>query len=103
MSTRENKAIVLRYLRSIGSGESGAQVLATWAAPDRPFFEQGVDEDLSYKIRGPLTVEDVIAEADRVVVRFHGTFVDFTKGPEEAGRVLDVESISIFRMHAGRI
>jgi predicted ester cyclase len=52
-----------------------------------------------------VTIEDIIAEADRVVVRsrLHATHSGVFFGRAPTGKRIEVEAISIFRLEAGKI
>ncbi|NJC97634.1 MAG: hypothetical protein C3F07_18785 [Anaerolineales bacterium] len=115
MSTETNKAIVRRYIDQVlnkrrhdlaeefladtielhGSGLApGLEVVKQWFTMFTAAFPDGHQ-----------TVEDVIAEADRVVARttFNGTHQGEMQGIPATGKNVSVSSITIFRLDNGKI
>jgi steroid delta-isomerase-like uncharacterized protein len=115
MSTETNKAIVRRYFDQIlneqqhdlaeeflaenielhGSGLApGLEVVKQWL----PMFAAAFPD-------GHYTVEDVVAEGDRVVARitFNGTHKAEMEGIPATGKAVSMPSITIFRLDNGKI
>jgi steroid delta-isomerase-like uncharacterized protein len=114
MSTEENKAIVLRGWEAVDNPDLVDEVYAAdvvWHEPDQEI--QGSEEAKqyieTYKTAFPdlnATFEDVIAEGDKVVIRWtrrgthQGEIEEF--GPP-TGRQVALEGITINRVEGGKI
>jgi steroid delta-isomerase-like uncharacterized protein len=115
MSTATNKSIVRRYFEQVfnehrqdlveefladnielhGSGlAAGVEVVKQWLSTFTTAFP-----DHHY------TIEDVVAEGDRVVARttFKGTQLGEMQGIPATGKVASVPAITIFRLENGKI
>lgn len=115
MSTATHKAIVRRYIEQIlneqrfdlaeeflaeniklhGSGSpSGLEVVKEWFATFATAFPDGYT-----------TIEDMVAEEDRVVARttFNGTHQAEIEGIPATGKTVSMPGIAIFRMDNGKI
>jgi steroid delta-isomerase-like uncharacterized protein len=115
MSTATNKAIVRRYLEQVlnehrhelaeeflvenielhGSGLApGLEVVKQWLTMFATAFPDG-----------HMTIEDVVAEEDKVVARttFEGTHQAEIQGIPATGTAVSVPSINIFRLDNGKI
>jgi len=115
LSTATHKAIVRRYIEQIlneqrfdlaeeflaeniklhGSGSpSGLEVVKQWLATFATAFPDGYT-----------TIEDMVAEDDRVVARtvFNGTHKAEMQGIPATGKVVNISNITIFRLNNGKI
>jgi len=115
MSTETNKAIVRRYIEQVlneqrhdlaeefltdnmelhGSGLTpGLEVIKQWHTMFAAAFPDG-----------HTTIDDVVAEEDRVVARtaFNGTHQGEMQGIPATGKSVSIPSITIFRMDNGKI
>ena len=116
MSNEANRAIVARfYETALNAGD--VTVLEELASPDYeehdPIPGQGTGRDgLRDRVRmivdafgQRFTVEDVIAEGDRVVVRWtgSGTHVGEFMGIPPTGRSFTISGIDIYRMADGKM
>jgi steroid delta-isomerase-like uncharacterized protein len=114
MSSEANKAVIARfYETALNAGD--VTVLEQLASPDYeehdPIPGQGTGRDgLRDRVRmivdafgQRFTVEDVIAEGDRVVVRWtgSGTHVGEFMGIPPTGRPFTISGIDIYRMADG--
>ncbi|MFO7635668.1 MAG: ester cyclase [Caldilinea sp.] len=105
MSAAENKALIRSYLGAISGNAKPRNLL------DR--FIDDADAILKQHIAGAeaafphyeMLAEDLIAEDDRVVVRFkiRGTHQGDFMGIPATGRPIDVPGIIIYRIADGRI
>lgn len=115
MSTETNKAIVRRYLEQvIGEGRAdlveeflteSIELHGTGLAPGLAAIEQWVAMlDAAFPDR-QLTIDDVVAEGDRVVVRttVTGTHQGEMQGIPATGNSVTQPSITIFRLANGKI
>ena len=114
--SNDNKELIRRYQEAYNRGELDR--LHEFVAPDwvahtwAPGFPKSLDAtrevhlmhvsacpDLEY------TIEDLIAEGDRVVARFtaRGTHLGPLLGFPPTGKHLEVQGISIFRIAGGKI
>jgi len=116
MSIETNKATVRRYYQEV-KNQGNLALLEELATPDyvehNPILgqEQGLaglrqrDEIMARAFRLDITVEDVIAAGDRVVVRFtnhvlhQGTFM----GLPATGKSATVQGIAFHRLQGSRI
>lgn len=115
MSTETNKAIVRRYLEQvIGEGRAdlveeflaeGIELHGTGLAAGLAAIEQWVAMlDAAFPDRD-LTINDVIAQGDRVVARttLSGTHQGEMQGIPATGKAVTQPSITIFRLANGKI
>ena len=117
MSTEENRAVFRRYVEEVfnkGNLDLADEVFATYVAhqPDGHAEERG-PENVKRFVRefreafpdGHSTVEDQIAEGDRVVTRWRmrGTHEGEFRGIEPTGNKLDITGIGIFRFSDGKV
>jgi steroid delta-isomerase-like uncharacterized protein len=111
MGTEENKALLRRYYAEVlGGGNIG--LIDELFAPD--FVSAGVDlarfKELAAASRAAfpdlhVTVEDQVAEGDKVVTRFsaHGTHRGPFAGIPATGKPVTVRAIHIHRIAHGKI
>jgi len=115
LSTATHKAIVRRYIEQVlneqrhdlveeflaenielhGSGlPPGLEVVKQWFATFATAFPDGYT-----------TIEDMVAEDDRVVARtvFNGTHKAEMQGIPATGKVVNISNITIFRLNNGKI
>jgi steroid delta-isomerase-like uncharacterized protein len=115
LSTAINKAIVRRYIEQVlneqrhdlaeeflvenielhGSGIApGLELVKQWFATIATSFPDGYT-----------TIEDMVAEDDRVVARtvFNGTHKAEMQGIPATGKVVNISNITIFRLDNGKI
>ena len=117
MSADENKALVRRFLRAMGEGDLDAmrEVMApdfvdrsvlAGQEPDREGYLRGVlEEDATFSITS-FTVEDQIAEGDKVVTRFRSRSIhdrgEFM-GVAPTGKEIEVTGTIVHRVLGGKI
>jgi steroid delta-isomerase-like uncharacterized protein len=119
MSTEENKALARRELEEIFAAKGNLDAAEEIYAPNYISHQPAGDEDL----RGPdaikyfaagvreafpdmeITIEDQIAEGDKVVTRFRtrGTHQGDLWGIPATGREVEVRSVSTNRIEGGKI
>jgi steroid delta-isomerase-like uncharacterized protein len=116
MSTEENKIIVLRSFKGFDKGELNTvqNLTAPYFVDHNPLPGQargieGVKQASGiYRAAFPdarIKVEDVIAEGDKVVIRWTGRGMhrgEFLGNPP-SGKQVDLRGISIFRVVNGKI
>ncbi|HEX6384397.1 MAG TPA: ester cyclase [Anaerolineae bacterium] len=115
MTTDTNKATVRRYLETVvGEGHvdlveefmaEGIELHGTGLAPGLTALEEWVAMlDAAFPDR-QVTIDDVIAEGDRVVVRtsLSGTHQGEMQGIPATGKTVNQPSVSIFRLANGKI
>ncbi|MGB3715747.1 MAG: ester cyclase [Candidatus Promineifilaceae bacterium] len=115
MSTDTNKAIVRRYVEQVvGKGHAdlvgeflveSIELHGTGLAPGLAAVEQWVAMTAAAFPDRHLTIDDVVAEGDRVVVRttLNGTHQGEIQGIPATGKPVTQPSISIFRLANGKI
>ena len=105
MSVSENKAFVSRYLDAINGKEKPAAVVDQFISEADALLKQHIAGYEAAFPRYALDVEDLIAEADKVVVRFTfsatygGGFMDIPA----TGQQVAVPGIIIYRIAEGKI
>ncbi len=111
MSVEENKAVVRRYF------EGGVAVLDEVLAEDavlyeptmtvrgRDQFRQGMSKAREATPDLDLTINDMIAEADKVLVRWTMRFTHSAefRGFPPTGRVVTVPGFTLYRLAGGKI
>ena len=116
MSTEQHKAVVRRYYREVLEA-GNLHLLDEIALPDYgehdPLPGQSTGRDglkqrvqlLPNAFRPQFSVEDVIAEGDRVVVRWtsHGTHVGEFMGLPPTGRSYTIAGIDIHALKDGKL
>lgn len=112
MNPEENKAIVRDYLNDLVNGRNMAAV-DRYFSDDVVFndvkgFKQQLARMLAIRRAFPdhrLTIEDQIAEGDRVVTRvlFHGTHQGEFRGIAATGRRVTYSGIAIDRIANGKV
>jgi steroid delta-isomerase-like uncharacterized protein len=117
MSTEQNKAIVRRFFEEVGNqgnvaaaGEIfAADVVDHTAPPGQAPGLEGVKHNLAiFRTAFPdvhLTIEDMLAEGDRVVARYtaHATHTGEFFGIPATGKQVVVTGISLSRIAGGKI
>jgi steroid delta-isomerase-like uncharacterized protein len=116
MTTEANKAVVRRYydevLNAGGVGRLAELAVADYAEHD-PLPGQGAGREglrervelLRDAFRPHFTIEDIIAEGDRVAVRWtnRGTHVGEFMGMPATGRPFAIAGIDVHRLRDGRL
>lgn len=115
MSTETNKAIVRRYFDQVLDEQQpnlaeefladNIELHGSGLAPGREAVEQWLAMFAAAFPDGHYTVDDVVAEGDKVVARttFNGTHKAEMQGIPATGKAVSVASITIFRLHNGKI
>lgn len=116
MSTDENRAVVRRYYQEVLEG-GNIQLLEEMAIPDYdehdpiPGQSNGLEglkqrvEMLRSAFQPRFTLEDMIAEGDKVVVRWtnRGTHVGEFMGIPPTGKSFSIAGIDIHRLSGGKM
>ncbi len=109
MSIERNKVIVRRYFDEVINGQNLAIIddivaddfFVHTPSPGKAVGSAGVKEGMSTFhsafARTQTTIEDMVAEADKVVVR------SITRGVHMSGRHVDYGGIDIFRISDGKL
>lgn len=115
MSTETNKAIVRRYFEQVfneGRRDLAEEFLAedielhgSGLAPGLEVVKQWLSMFAAAFPDGQMTIEDLVAEDDRVVARttFSGTHQGELQGIPATGKAVGVSGITIFRLDNGKI
>ncbi len=105
MSANENKAFIRRYLDAINGHEKPAALLDQYIADSDQALRQHIAYSESAFPRYALVPDDMLAEDDKVVVRFtlrathQGEFV----GIPATGKQITAPGIIIYRIANGKI
>jgi predicted ester cyclase len=116
MSIEENKAIARRWMEEVWSKGNLAAIDELLAAdfvfnyappgvaPDREGYKRTVTI-LCAPLPGPYTIEDMVAEGDKVVIRWAGrlTHKGEFMGIAPTGKEVTITGISIIRIVGGKI
>ena len=117
MSAEDNKALVRRFVDEVQSGGNtdlideicSAEFVNHSASPGLPADREGI-KILTTMFKGAFpdsyfTVEDMIAEGDKVVTRktFHGTHEGEFMGIPPSGRTVNVSLIDVVRISDGQV
>ncbi len=118
MSTEDNKALVRRGIEALNRGNM-SEISGTWDELYVPDFLRhdptgGIRSREDYKqfltgfqaaIPGQFTIEDLIAEGEKVVLRytFHGTHQGQWRGLPPTGKSVTFTGIFIYRIVDGKI
>ena len=103
MSAETNKALVLRYLEALSGNDKPAELVERFVAD--PSLRDHIAVNEAAFPRYVMEPQDVIAEGDRVVVRFEarvrheGEFM----GMPPTGSEASFEGIVIYRIQGGKI
>ena len=116
MTLDQNKAIATRFIQEVfvEADERAADELtaADFVPPSWPGVEHGVDalKQAQRRVSAGLddvrmTIEDVIAEGDKVVVRLtsHGRHAGEFMGMPPSDKAYDISEIHIFRIADGKV
>jgi len=116
MSAEDNKAIARRFLEAQAKGDLDMldellapdfvdRSLLPGQAPDRESYKQSVVEILASFSNIGLTIEDQIAEGDKVVTRYKGRNVHRGEfmGVAPTGEEADYSAIHIHRIAGGKV
>jgi len=117
MSTEENKALIRRFYEKVFDKRNLAS-LDDFYAPDHidhtlppglPVGPEGTKQAIAIMLEGfpdlHISIEDMIAEGDKVVIRFttHGTQQGKLGGIPPTGKQVAVPTIEITRIADGKI
>ncbi len=117
VSTEENKALVRRYVEEVGNEgnlELAEEIFDSYLAhqPDGSVLERGPEDVKRFmgEFRSAFpdfhtTIEDQIAEGDKVVTRWRmrGTHQGEFRGIAPTGKELEITGIGIFRFSGGKV
>ena len=105
MSTAENRQVIERYLEAIsGNAKPPALVNQYVADADEALKQHIADAEVAFP-RYDFIAEDLIAEGNKVVVRFnlHATHQGNFMGIPATGREINVPGIIIYHLADGKI
>ena len=105
MSVSENKALVSRYLEAINGKEKPAAVLDQYISDADALLKQHIAGYEAAFPRYALDVEEMIAEADQVVLRFtiRATYGGGFMNIPATGQQVAMPGIIIYRIAEGKI
>jgi len=105
MSVSENKAFISRYLDAINGKEKPAAVVDQFISEADALLKQHIAGYEAAFPRYALIAEDMIAEADKVVVRFtfRATYVGGFMNIPATGQQVAMPGIIIYRIADGKI
>ena len=105
MSTEENKAIVRRFFEEIWNSGDMTVVDEIWAVRDPEQYKIHVTELRTATPDLHFTIEDEIAEGDKVVVRYtvRATHKGEYLGQAPTGKPFTMTGIHIFRIARGKL
>ena len=105
MSVSENKAFTIRYLDAINGKEKPAAVVDQYISEADALLKQHIAGYEAAFPRYALDVEDLIAEADKVVLRFtlRATYGGGFMNIPATGQQVAVPGIIIYRIADGKI
>ena len=105
MSVSENKAFISRYLDAINGKEKPAAVVDQYISEADALLKQHIAGYEAAFPRYTLNVEDLIAEADKVVVRFtfSATYGGGFMNIPATGQQVAMPGIIIYRIADGKI
>ena len=114
--SEENKALVRRLIKEVEKGNLNVidKVLAPEFVdhdllpdqePDREGYKRGLSKDLAAFSNLEITIEDQIAEGDKVVTRltWRGTHDREAMGMSPTGKKVEVRAIFIHRIAGGKV
>ena len=105
MTSQESKALVERYLKAINGNVKTAKLADEYIADSDQALKQHIAVAETAFPRYSLDPEDIIAEGDKVLVRFtlrgthHGDFM----GIPPTGRTVAVPGLIVYRIANGKI
>jgi steroid delta-isomerase-like uncharacterized protein len=105
MSASENKAFIRRYLDALSGQEKPAALVDQYIADSDPDLKQHIAYSESAFPRYELIPDDMLAEDDKVVVRFtlRATHRGEFMGVPATGKQVAVPGIIIYRLAGGKI
>ncbi len=105
MSASENKAFIRRYLDALSGQEKPAALVDQYIADSDQALKQHIAYSESAFPRYELIPEDMLAEDDKVVVRFtlRATHRGEFMGIPATGKQVAVPGIIIYRLAGGKI
>jgi steroid delta-isomerase-like uncharacterized protein len=117
MSTEENKALIRRFYEEVFNKRNLAALDDFYAPehadhtlpPGLPVGPEGTKQAIAMTLEGfpdlCVTIEDMIAEGDKVVIKFttHGTQKGPLGGIPPTGKQVAVSTIEISRVEGGKI
>jgi steroid delta-isomerase-like uncharacterized protein len=117
MSTEDNKALIRRFYDEVFNKKNRAAIDEFFAPdhvdhtlpPGLPVDTEGTKQAIAMTLSGfpdlRVTIEDMIAEGDKVVIRFttHGTQQGTLGGIPPTGKQVAVSTIEITRIEGGKI
>ena len=117
MSTVENKALIHRFYEEVFNKKNLAAIDDFYAPdhidhtfpPDLPVSPEGTKQAIATMLEGfpdlHITIEDMIAEGDKVVIRFttHGTQQGTLGGIPPTNKQVAISTIEITRIADGKI
>jgi predicted ester cyclase len=103
MSIEQNKAFVRRYIEAI-SGKVKTPALVSEFVADEHLKRHIADFEVGFP-RYVLTIEDILAEGDKVVIRslFRGVHQGMFMGRAPTGKKIEVPLMLIYRIADGKI
>ena len=105
MSTAENKQVIERYLEALSGKDKPAALVNQYVADADEALKQHIVEAEAAFPRYELIAEDLIAEGNKVVVRFnlHATHQGNFMGIPATGREINVPGIIIYHIADNKI
>lgn len=100
MSIMENKTLVRRYLQAISGKEKTQELVDQFVADSDQALKQHIATAEVAFPRYEMVVEDIIAEEDKVAVRFilHGIHKSDFMGIPATGKEINVPGLIIYRL-----
>jgi predicted ester cyclase len=105
MSSKENKEIVRSYMNALTNGNGDQLDQFTTGNGNKRFLIETVQQLRALFPDIRLTIEDQVAEGDKVVTRvtFHGTHLGEYPGIRPTGKKVSWQGIGIDRLADGKI
>lgn len=104
-TTEESKALIRRYLDAINGHDKTPALVDQFIAASDPELKEHIAGAEAAFPRYELAPEDIVAEGDKVTVRFtlRGTHKGVFAGLAPTGRQVNVPGIIIYRIANGKI